>query len=272
MYVPDASRAVSVASNLISDDHRPAYIAEVAADYERIRVQHASKKGPTLIGIAAARANAYHADWAHYAPPVPTFIGRREIRNVDLRELATLIDWGPFFQTWELSGPYPAILDDPVVGEAARNVLAEGQAMLKQIVEGRWLTANGVVALLPANAVGDDIVLYADEARSRVALTWRNLRQQNERPAGKPNYCLADFVAPKSSGLADYVGAFAVTAGPRHRRKGRRIRGPQRRLLGDHAEGARRPLRRGVRGMASSQGAPRAVGLRARANHSTSTP
>ena len=213
VYVPDASRAVSVASNLISDDHRPAYIAEVAADYERIRVQHASKKGPALIGIAAARANAYHADWAHYAPPVPTFLGRREIRNIDLRELALLIDWGPFFQTWELSGAYPAILDDPVVGEAARNVLSEGQAMLKQIVEGHWLTANGVVALLPANALGDDIVLYADEARSRVALTWHNLRQQNERPAGKPNYCLADFVAPKSSGLADYAGAFAVTTG-----------------------------------------------------------
>ena len=213
VYVPDASRAVSVASSLLSDDRKSAYIAEIAVDYERIRIQHASKKGPTLIPIAAARANAYKADWIHYAPPVPTLIGRREIRNVDLRELASLIDWGPFFQTWELSGPFPAILDDAIVGAAARNVYEDGQAMLKRIVDGRWLVANGVIALLPANAVGDDIELYADESRTRLALTWGNLRQQNERPAGKPNYCLADFVAPKSTGVADYLGAFAVTSG-----------------------------------------------------------
>ncbi len=130
-----------------------------------------------------------------------------------MRELAQYVDWGPFFQTWELSGPFPAILDDPIVGEAARNVYADGQAMLKRIVAGRWLTANGGIALLPANSVGDDIELYADEARTTVALTWRNLRQQNERPQGKPNYCLADFVAPRASGAKDYVGAFAVTAG-----------------------------------------------------------
>ena len=213
VYVPDASRAVAVASSLLSDEQRAAYIAEVAADYERIRVQHAGKKGPTLIPLERARANAFKADWAHYVPPVPTFIGRREIRNLDLRELVPLIDWAPFFQTWELSGPYPAILDDPVVGAAARSALADGQAMLKQIVDGRWLTANGVVALVPAASEGDDIVIYADETKRRVALTWPNLRQQNERPAGKPNYCLADFVAPKSPGLADYLGAFAVTAG-----------------------------------------------------------
>ena len=148
-----------------------------------------------------------------YKRQVPTFIGRREFRNVDLAEIARCIDWGPFFQAWELSGPYPAILDDAVVGEAARSVHAEGQAMLRKIVEGRWLAANGVVALLPANAVGDDIELYADASRTQVALTWRNLRQQNERPPGKPNRCLSDFVAPKASGVADYLGAFAVTAG-----------------------------------------------------------
>jgi 5-methyltetrahydrofolate--homocysteine methyltransferase len=132
---------------------------------------------------------------------------------VDLAELARYIDWGPFFQTWELSGPFPAILDDPVVGEAARNVFDDGQAMLKRIVEGRWLTVNGVIALLPANSVGDDIELYADESRISPVLTWRNLRQQNERPQGKPNYCLADFVAPQASGVKDHAGAFAVTAG-----------------------------------------------------------
>jgi len=213
VYVPDASRAVGVASNLLSQELRSAYVAEVAADYEKVRAQHAAKKGPALIPLAAARANAFAPDWAHYAPTVPMALGRREFRNVDLGELARFIDWAPFFQAWELSGPYPAILDDPVVGEAARNVLAEGQAMLKEIIAGRWLTASGVVILLPANSVGDDIELYATEARDDVALTWHNLRQQNERPAGKPNYCLADFVAPKASGVRDYVGAFAVTAG-----------------------------------------------------------
>ena len=213
VYVPDASRAVGVASNLLSGELKDGYVAEVAADYEKIRIQHAGKKGPPLISLAAARANALRIDWRHYTPPRPALIGRREIRRPDLAELARFIDWAPFFQTWELSGPYPAILDDLVVGEAARNVLADGQAMLKRIIEGRWLTANGAIALLPANSIGDDIELYADEARERVALTWCNQRQQSERPAGKPNYCLADFVASKDSGVADYLGAFAVTAG-----------------------------------------------------------
>jgi 5-methyltetrahydrofolate--homocysteine methyltransferase len=213
VYVPDASGAVGVASNLLSDELKASYVAEVAADYEKIRVQHAGRKGPALIPLAAARANAFTPDWAHDVPPVPTFLGRREFRNVDLGELAALIDWGPFFQTWELSGPFPAILDDAVVGEAARNVHAEGQAMLKRIVDGRWLTASGVAALLPAQSIGDDIVCFADEGRSQPVLTWHHLRQQNERPPGKPNYCLADFVAPAGSGVRDYVGAFAVTAG-----------------------------------------------------------
>jgi 5-methyltetrahydrofolate--homocysteine methyltransferase len=213
VYVPDASRAVGVASNLISEELRDEYVRELAADYEKVRAQHAGKKGPTLIPLAAARANAFAFDWAHYRPPVPTFIGRREFRNVDLAEIARCIDWGPFFQAWELSGPYPAILDDAVVGQAARAVHAEGRAMLDRIIAGRWLTASGAVALLPANSIGDDIVMYADESRSRVALTWHNQRQQNERPQGKPNYCLADFVAPRESGVKDYLGAFAVTAG-----------------------------------------------------------
>jgi 5-methyltetrahydrofolate--homocysteine methyltransferase len=213
VYVPDASRAVGVASNLLSDELKDAYVAEVAADYEKIRVQHAGKRGPALISLEAARANAFKADWERYALPVPMAPGRRELRNVDLGELAKYIDWGPFFQAWELSGPFPAILDDPVVGEAARGVYAEGRAMLKEVVAGRWLTANGAVALLPANSVGDDIEMYTDESRTRVALTWHNLRQQNERPPGKPNYCLSDFVAPKESGVKDYLGAFAVTTG-----------------------------------------------------------
>ncbi len=213
VYVPDASRAVGVAGNLLSSAHRDAFVAEIAADYARIRSQHAAKKGVALISLAAARGNAFKADWASYQPSPPAFPGRREVKHADLNELAQYIDWGPFFQTWELSGPFPAILDDPLVGEAARGVYADGKAMLKRIVEGRWLTANGVITLLPANSVGDDIELYSDQARTSIALTWRNLRQQNERPQGKPNYCLADFVAPKASGVKDHVGAFAVTAG-----------------------------------------------------------
>jgi 5-methyltetrahydrofolate--homocysteine methyltransferase len=213
VYVPDASRAVGVASNLLSDELKDSYVTEVAADYDRIRAQHAGKKGPTLVTLEAARANAFRTDWAHYVPPVPMALGRREFRNVDLGELSKYIDWGPFFQTWELSGPHPAILDDPTVGEAARSVYAEGQAMLRQIVAGRWLAASGAVVLLPANSVGDDIEMYGDESRAKVALVWRNLRQQSQRPPGKPNYCLSDFVAPKESGVKDYLGAFAVTAG-----------------------------------------------------------
>jgi 5-methyltetrahydrofolate--homocysteine methyltransferase len=144
---------------------------------------------------------------------VPLAPGRREFRNVDLADIARYIDWGPFFQAWELSGPFPAILDDAIVGEAARNVYAEGQAMLRQVIEGRWLAASGVMGLWPAHAVGDDIEVYVDEARMQTALTWRNLRQQNERAAGKANFCLSDFVAPKETGRADYLGGFAVTAG-----------------------------------------------------------
>jgi len=211
VYVPDASRAVGIASNLMSAEHKAAFVAEVAADYERIRAQHAGKKGPTLVALEAARANAFATDWASYEPPAPRMLGRRELRNVDLAAIAKYLDWAPFFQAWELSGPYPAILDDPVVGEAARNVLQEGKSMLDRIVAERWLTANGVVGLWRANAVGDDIEIY--DEHGAVAMVWRNLRQQNERPPGKANFSLADFVAPKSSGRADYIGGFAVTAG-----------------------------------------------------------
>ncbi len=213
VYVPDASRAVGVVSSLLSTDQREAYLAQVAEDYATIRTQHAGKRGPKLVTLAQARANAFVADWATCVPQVPGFIGRRLLANIDLHEIVQRIDWGPFFQAWELSGPYPAILDDPLVGEAARNLHAEGKAMLARIVDERWLAANAAVGFWPANSGGDDIVLWTDEARTTPLFTWRNLRQQNERPAGKPNYCLADFVAPRTSGLRDYVGAFAVTTG-----------------------------------------------------------
>ena len=213
VYVPDASRAVGVVTSLLSEDQRASYVAQVSDDYATIRAQHAGKRGPKLVTLATARANAFKADWRGYAPTVPSFIGRRAFRNVDLAGISECIDWGPFFQAWELSGPFPAILDDPIVGEAARTLFTEGKAMLAQIVDGRWLEADGVVGLWPAASRGDDIVMWTDETRTTPLLAWRNLRQQNERPAGKSNLCLADFVAPEDSGTRDYVGAFAVTTG-----------------------------------------------------------
>jgi 5-methyltetrahydrofolate--homocysteine methyltransferase len=186
----------------------------VRADYDKIRSQHLAKKPRApLLSIEQARANAFVTDWPAYVPPAPKSAGVREFRDCDLAAIAEHIDWSPFFQTWELSGSYPKILQDPQVGEAARNVLAEGQAMLQKIIAEKWLTANAVVGLFPANSVGDDIEIYTDESRGQVAMHFHNLRQQAQRPSGKPNYCLADFVAPKSSGMKDYIGAFAVTSG-----------------------------------------------------------
>src|SRR5690606_26232751 len=144
-------------------------LADVRNEYERVRTQHAAKKGPKLVSIAAARANRPKIDWASYRPPRPSFIGRREFRRYDLAEIARYVDWGPFFQAWDLHGGYPALLDDPLVGESARRVFADGQAMMKRIVDERWLEANGVVAFLPANSVNDDdIEVYTDETRSQV--------------------------------------------------------------------------------------------------------
>ncbi|MFC0133627.1 methionine synthase [Massilia eurypsychrophila] len=215
VYVPDASRSVSVAQSLLTPESRDQYIDDIAADYVRIREQHANKKALPILPLAAARANKAVVP---FAPVKPKFIGRRVIKNVDLAALVPYIDWGPFFQTWDLAGPFPAILTDPVVGEAASKVFEEGQALLKRIIDGRWLTANGVIALLPANSVNDDdIEVYTDDARGDVALTWYGLRQQGVKPlvdgVQRPNQCLADFIAPKASGVADYIGMFAVTAG-----------------------------------------------------------
>lgn len=217
VYVPDASRSVSVAQSLLTPEQRETYVAELAADYERIRHQHANKKSAAMLTLAQARANKMRVPFdGEDAPQRPKFIGRRVFKNVDLASLAQYIDWGPFFQTWDLAGPFPAILQDEVVGEAARKVYEEGQALLKKLVEGRWLTANAVIALLPANTVrDDDIEIYTDDSRQQVAMTWYGLRQQTEKPVvdgvQRPNQCLSDFIAP--SGTADYIGLFAVTAG-----------------------------------------------------------
>jgi 5-methyltetrahydrofolate--homocysteine methyltransferase len=219
VYVPDASRAVGVCSDLLSDERAANYIAELNTDYAHVRQLHANKKKTPLVSLAEARANKAVTDPA-FRPVKPKFIGRREFVQYDLAELARCIDWGPFFQTWDLAGPYPAILSDEVVGDTARQVFADGQALLKRIIDGRWLQANGVIALYPANTVDDDVIeVYADESRSQVLLRWAPLRLQTERPVvdgvKRPNRSLADFIAPKTGpgSQPDYIGLFAVTAG-----------------------------------------------------------
>ncbi|MEO1946511.1 MAG: methionine synthase [Methylophilaceae bacterium] len=218
IYVPDASRSVSVMQNLLSADARGAYLAEIQADYQKARSQHANKKGVPMLTLEDARANKAKLSFTdNHAPVKPKFIGRRVFKNIDLSLIAQYIDWGPFFQTWDLAGPYPAILEDKVVGEAATKVFAEAQDMLKKLIDGRWLTASGVIALMPANAVNeDDIEIYTDDSRNEAAFTYYGMRQQTQKPVidgvPRPNQCLADFIAPK--GVAeDYIGLFAVTGG-----------------------------------------------------------
>jgi 5-methyltetrahydrofolate--homocysteine methyltransferase len=217
VYVPDASRSVSVASSLLSDESASKFIQDLRDDYERIRLQHANRKVAPTISLEAARQNREKIDWSTYTPEKPKFIGRRVFKNFALSEIAKFIDWTPFFQTWDLAGKFPAILEDEVVGVEAKKVFADAQALLDKLIKGQWLQADGVVAFYPANTVGDDIVLYSDEAREHPAFVWHNLRQQSERPVvdgvKRPNRCLADYVAPRDSGLADYVGCFAVTTG-----------------------------------------------------------
>ncbi len=216
VYVPDASRSVGVAQGLLSEQAAK-FINDLNADYAKVREQHAGKKQTPMWTLAQARANKTPIDWSKGVPPAPKFIGRRIFKNYDLAEIAQYIDWGPFFQTWDLAGPFPAILDDAVVGEQARKVYADGQAMLQKIIDGRWVTANAVLGLYPANSVNDDdVVLYADASRQQVAMTWHGLRQQTEKQRiegmMRPSRCLADFVAPRGAGN-DHVGVFAVTAG-----------------------------------------------------------
>ncbi len=215
VWVPDASRAVGVASTLLSADLRPAYMAEVKADYAKIREQHAGRgESRKLLSLDVARQRGFKTDWTTYTPPKPRQPGIHEFRDYDLAELAESIDWTPFFQTWELAGRYPKILNDEVVGEEAKKLFADAQDMLKHIIEEKWLSAHGVIGLFAANTVdADDIEIYLDESRTVTLMTWHNLRQQMEKPLDRPNLCLADFIAPKVSGVKDYLGAFAVTAG-----------------------------------------------------------
>ena len=206
VYVPDASRAVGVATKLLSVEQRAAYHAEIAAEYETVRADHAGRKGATLVSLADARANRF--TWnGNYTPVKPAHPGRH-VLDIPLAELLPYIDWSPFFQSWDLAGRYPAILQNETVGETARQLFADAQAMLDKIVAENWLTAKAVFGLYPARGENEDIVLYTDESRTVEATRWVGLRQQIKQPAGRYNTALADFV-----GEQDYAGAFAVTAG-----------------------------------------------------------
>lgn len=212
VYVPNASRAVGVCQKLITPENRALYAEELALDYEKVRVQHAKKKPRTRpVTLEQARENGFKYDWDTYQPPVPNKLGVTRV-SVGLAELVDYIDWTPFFLTWSLAGKYPRILQDEVVGKEAQNLFDDAQVMLKTLCKNPELIARGVMGIFPANRVQDDIQIYADESRNNVTFVAHHLRQQTEKPKGANN-CLSDFIAPKSSGKADYLGAFAVTAG-----------------------------------------------------------
>ena len=215
VYVTDASRAVGVASSLLSKDGGANYAADIRAEYEKIAVGHANQRaGGKRLSLADARGNREKLDFSNYAAPAPRFLGSRTYTNYDLGELAKYIDWGPFFQTWELAGPYPAILTDEKVGKAASELFADAQKMLAKIIEGKWLQASAAIGFWPVNRSPeneDDILVYGDKARKFPIATLHTLRQQMAREAGRPNLALSDFIAPV--GVADYIGGFVVTAG-----------------------------------------------------------
>jgi 5-methyltetrahydrofolate--homocysteine methyltransferase len=215
IYVNDASRAVGVCSNLLSNTMREEYISGIKADYTLARDQHESKKGKaSYVTLEEARARGVKTDWKKYVPPKPYLTGVQKFEAYPLDKIAEYIDWTPFFQAWELAGRYPKILQDEIVGDEARKLFADAQGMLKKILNEKWLTANAVFGIFAANSVNsDDIEIYTDESRKKVSIIWHNLRQQTKKPADIPNFCLADYIAPKESKVKDYIGAFAVTTG-----------------------------------------------------------
>ncbi len=216
VYVLDASRAVGVVSNLLSETERDGFIASTRAEYAKVRETHlANEARKQRITLVQARANKYAIDWANYQPPKPSFMGPRVYERYDLASLVPFIDWTPFFQTWELAGRYPQILKDNKVGAEAQKLFNDAQAILKKAIDGKWITASGVVGFWPANSVGDDIELYTGEPRAAKLATLHTLRQQMARDPSRDraHTALADFIAPKETGLKDYIGGFAVTAG-----------------------------------------------------------
>ena len=214
VYVVDASRAVNVVSNLLSPENKTDYIEGIRAEYAKVAAAHARNEAEKKrLPLEGARANAHKLDWDAYIPPKPSFLGTKVFDDYDLAEISRFIDWTPFFQTWELKGRYPAILEDEKQGEAARALWADAQAMLQKILDEKWFAPKAVIGFWPANAVGDDIRLFTDETREQELATFFTLRQQLSKREGRPNVALSDFVAPLGSGKADYVGGFVVTAG-----------------------------------------------------------
>lgn len=214
VWVKDASRSVPVAAALLDDKQRPALLEATEKDYASLRERHAQKSERPMLTLEKARANRTPIDWDGYTPPVPAQgLGVREFLDYDVAELREYIDWQPFFNAWEMKGRFPDILNNPVSGETARKLWDDAQEMLDTLIKEKWLTANGVIGFFPANAVGDDFEIYTDETRTEVRTKLYNLRQQGEHRDGIPNRSLGDFIAPKDTGLADYIGAFAVTTG-----------------------------------------------------------
>ncbi|WP_428624141.1 methionine synthase [Sedimenticola sp.] len=214
VYVPDASRAVGVASSLLSADRRDAYISQIKAEYADAKARRASQQeSRKLIPLAEAQANREPIDWQNYQPPAPLNPGIHVLEDIDLTSLLPLIDWTFFFHAWELRGSYPKILQDAEKGEEAQKLFNDAQAMLAQVIEHKWLRANAVIGILPANSQGDDVTVYRDEARTEIATRFHFLRKQGKQPAGRYNDCLADFIAPEASGVKDYIGGFACSAG-----------------------------------------------------------
>ncbi len=215
VYVKDASRAVGVCTQLLSNDLRGAFAADIKADYAKTRERHLKHKSDTVrLPLAEARANKFRIDWTRYTPPVPKQPGIHVLKAYDLAKLVGAIDWTPFFASWELHGKFPKILDDEVVGTEATKLYNDAKAMLQKMITENWVEARAVFGLFPANSVNDDdIAIYVDESRKKMLMVWHNLRQQMKKPEGRANLCLADFIAPRESGLKDYLGAFVVTAG-----------------------------------------------------------
>jgi 5-methyltetrahydrofolate--homocysteine methyltransferase len=214
VYVADASRAVGVASSLLSEAQKDGFLTALRDEYDSVRLDRAARtEAKNNIPIDDARANATPIDWQQTQITVPNKLGITLLDSIDIERLLPYIDWTFFFHAWQLKGRFPKILDDPDKGEEARKLYADARAMLERIVAEDWLQARAVVGLFPANSVGDDIEVYTDETRAELATTLHNLRKQGRQPEGKFNECLADFVAPKSSGIGDYIGGFAATAG-----------------------------------------------------------
>lgn len=214
VYVPDASRSVSVATNLVSKEHRDSFVSKLNDEYAKVRERHANRKPKgELLSLDAARTNAPDIDWSNYCPPKPATLGVEVLEDFPIADLIDTIDWTPFFISWELAGKYPAILEDEKVGEAARNLFDDAQAMLKRIIDEKLLSANAILGFWPAASEGDDVIVYSDESRSEELTRLYHLRQQTAKAGDKPNLCLSDFIAPADSDVEDYIGGFVVTAG-----------------------------------------------------------